>query len=424
MNLIHLVVLILLYLFTPISATVSPEIDTAQLVTLNKDQFVGILKQITFDYLKSELNITDDKILNDLFQKEFPLYFADYSSHISFANDESLQKFKEHFRTNIESGLSSEVLINFKDLLRNNADELSKVKDAYNIMRADYSTLQRLQKEYNTYLLRWKDAKIAKNHFLSELKAFMQSLTEKSVNVLYEQQYRNFEECSKKLISFLEPSEDKPEYEVNEFKTSFRYAIDIFSFNLYEPFIDAFDNLIEEITRLNQSFPSVVISKMRNGMTDYMNKFLLLDELISKSIQFRIPDKSICWSLEELDDRLKLMITAKEKVINEKYNDEKYNFHGKPIHILLERYETVEAYMRGMFTFLMNNTICKTQLTDYTIHVAHKDAKIGSAIQKPAEKPDESHNTFCIVVIIIGIVIIIVVIVKVKKGKYNVKERF
>ena len=118
------------------------------------------------------------------------------------------------------------------------------------------------------------------------------------------------------------------------------------------------------------------------------------------------------------------MITAKEKVINEKYNDEKYNFRGKPIHILLERYETVEAYMRGMFTFLMNNTICKTQLTDYTIHVAHKDAKIGSVIQKPAEKPDESHNTFCVVVIIIGIVIIIVVIVKVKKGKYNVKERF
>ena len=103
MILIHLFVFIVLHLFTFISATVSSNTNPAQLVTLDKDQFIEVLKQVTFDYLKSELNITDDKILNDLFQKEFPSYFEEYSSSISFANDESVQKFKEHFRMNIES---------------------------------------------------------------------------------------------------------------------------------------------------------------------------------------------------------------------------------------------------------------------------------------------------------------------------------
>ena len=161
----------------------------------------------------------------------------------------------------------------FKDLLRNNADELSKVNDAYKEMRIDYSVLQRFQKEYDTYLLQWKDVKIAKDRFLSELKAFLQSLTEKSVNVSCEPKYRNFEECSKKLISFLEPNEGMNKYEVHTIKTtSFRYAVDIFSIALFDPFIVAFNSLIRESNWLDEYFPSVIISKIRNNTVEYIKK--------------------------------------------------------------------------------------------------------------------------------------------------------
>ena len=154
----------------------------------------------------------------------------------------------------------------------------------------------------------------------------------------------------------------------------------------------------------------------------------MLDGKISNSIQFRILDKSVCWSLEDIGDKLKDMIAAKEKVINEKYKDEKYNFHGKSIHVLLRQNESVEAYMRGKFTFLMKNTVFRTQLSDYTIHVTPKNAKIGSTIQKPTEKPKSGCSTLYIVIIIFsfgfGIIIVVVVIVKRKKDKYNAKERF
>ena len=138
---------------------------------------------------------------------------------------------------------------------------------------------------------------------------------------------------------------------------------------------------------------------MRNSITEYTQKFKLLNEQIFKSIQFRILDKSVCWHLEEIDDELKRMVTAKEKVINEKYNDEKYKFHGKSIHVLLGRYETVEAYMRGMFNFLMKNTIFRTQLSDYTIHVTPKNANIGSTIQKPTEKPKAAVVLFTLLLL-------------------------
>ena len=71
MILIRLFAFILFHVFTFISATVSSNTNPAQLITLDKDQFTEVLKQVTFDYLKSELNITADKILTDLFQNQF-----------------------------------------------------------------------------------------------------------------------------------------------------------------------------------------------------------------------------------------------------------------------------------------------------------------------------------------------------------------
>ena len=80
--------------------------------------------------------------------------------------------------------------------------------------------------------------------------------------------------------------------------------------------------------------------------------------------------------------------------------------------------------MRGIFNFLMKNTIFRTHLSDYTIHVMPKNASISSIVQKPAEKPKGGCRALYIVIIIFGIVTIVVVIIKRKKDKYNVKERF